>query len=303
MAQTEATPQRAAVTPTLVGELLWDARRLAKARADATLEIVIVETRDRPKTVIDQIPAAGEPLPEDRVIMVEVALPSWIRALPGVFQDTDEENADFLKRFLAIQQHVSLQVEEKLESIHTYFDPRETPEEFLPWLASWMAMSLHESWTVQRRREVILRAAEMYRMRGTAAGLKLSLSLFAEVDAEILEFRWPYPGFVIGRHAVIGHQSTIARPVFETQCFVVKVPARKSEMSREKLRTVHAVVETEKPAHAHYALAFEEEMEEWPEVDFLQVGKTGVMGVDVRIGGRSDVPEFEEAAGVQAPAA
>lgn len=304
MAQTDSAPQqRAATTPSLVGELLWDARRLAKARADATLDVMIVETRDRPKTVVGQSPAEGEPLPENKVIFVEVAMPSWIRSLPGIFQDTDEERADFLKRFLAIQQHVSLQIEERLESIHTYFDPREAPEPFLPWLASWMAMSLHESWTVQRRREVIHRAAEMYKLRGTAAGLKLSLSLFAEVDAEIVEFSWPYPGFVIGRHAVIGHQSTIARPVFETQCFVVKIPARKSEMSREKLRTVHAVVETEKPAHAHYALQFEEEVEQWPEVEFLQVGRTGTMGVDVRIGGRSDVPEFEEEAGRHTPAA
>lgn len=300
MAETNPTPVK---TPALVGELLWDARRLAKARADATLDVVVVETRDRPKTVVGQTPAAGEPLPADRVVRVEVALPSWIRHLPGVFQDADEENADVLKRFLAIQQHVALQVEEKLEGIHAYFDPRETPEPFLPWLASWLAMSLHESWTVQRRREVILRAAEMYRMRGTAAGLKLALSLFAEIDAEIVEFRWPYPGFVIGRHSVIGHRSTIARPVFETQCFVVKVPARRSALSREKLRTVHAVVEAEKPAHAHYALSFEEEVEQWPTVEFLQVGATGRVGVDARIGGASDIPEVDEEALVQTPAA
>ena len=301
MAETNAEP--GPVTPNLVGELLWDARRLAKARAGATLDVVVVETRDRPKSIVGQSPAPGEPLPEDKVVRVEVVQPSWIRFLPGVFQDTDEENADFLKRFLSIQQHVALQVEEKLESIHSFFDPRETPEPFLPWLASWVAMSLHEGWSVERRREVIHRAAEMYRLRGTAEGLRLSLSLFAEVDAEIVEFRWPYPGFVIGRHAVIGHRSTIARPVFETQCFVVKVPARRSELSREKLRTVHAVVESEKPAHAHYALEFVEEQEQWPDVPFLQVGRTGRVGVDARVGGRSDVPEADEQAGPEAPAA
>ena len=73
---------------------MWDARRLAKARADATLDVVVVETRDRPKTVVGQTPAAGEPLPADKVVRVEIAQPSWIRFLPGVFQDTDEEHAD-----------------------------------------------------------------------------------------------------------------------------------------------------------------------------------------------------------------
>lgn len=298
VAELQPDPKR---TPQLVGELLWDARKLAKARADATLDVVVVETRDRPKTIVAQTPPAGDALPDDRVIRVEVAQPSWIRFLPGVYQDADEENSDFLKRFLSIQEHVALQIEEKLEGIHSFFDPRETPEPFLPWLASWMAMSLHESWTVQRRREVIHRAAEMYKVRGTAEGLRLSLSLFAEVEAEVVEFRWPYPGFVIGRSAVIGHESTIARPVFETQCFVVKLPARKSDVSREKLRTVHAVVEMEKPAHAHYALEFEQEVETWEPVEFLTVGATGRIGVDARIGGTTDIPEWDEE--VPSPAA
>jgi phage tail-like protein len=292
------------VTPDLVGELLWDARRLARARADASLEVVVVETRDRPRTVVGQAPSPGEPLPEDKVVRVEVAQPSWIRNLPGLYQDSDEEQADFLKRFLAIQQHVSLQIEEKLESIHTCFDPRETPEAFLPWLASWVALGLHEGWTVARRREVIFRAAEMYKLRGTAAGLRLYLQLFAEVDAEVREFAWPYPGFVIGKHAVVGHQSTIARPVFVTQCFVVRLPVKKSEISREKLRTVHSVVEAEKPAHAHYALEFVEEQPVYEDLPFLQFGKHGRIGVDARIAGKTDVPEIDpEAAPERAPAA
>jgi phage tail-like protein len=288
-------PGKAAKTPDLVGELIWDARRLAKARADAKLDVVVVETKDRPKTVVGQYPPPGEPLPKDRTIKVEVAQSSWVRALPGIYQDTDEEHADFLKRFLAIQQHMALQIDEKLESIHSFFDPRETPEGFLPWLGSWVAMGLHEGWNVERRREVIFRAAEMYKLRGTAKGLKLALALFAEVDIEIEEFRWPYPGFVIGKHSKINlAESTISRPVFETQCFIVKVPVRKSEVSREKLRTIQAVVETEKPAHAHYALEFVTEQEKFEDVPFLQMRKTGRVGVDVRIGGKSDVPPVEE---------
>jgi phage tail-like protein len=256
----------------------------------------VVETRDRPRTVVGQSPAPGGKLPANRVIRVEVAQKSWVRHLPGIYQDSDEDHADFLRRFLAIEQHVSLQIDEKLESIHSFFDPRETPEAFLPWLGSWVAMSLHEGWSPARRREIILRAVELYRLRGTAPGLKLALQLFAEVDADIVEFAWPYPGFVVGKHAVIGHQSTIARPVFTTQCFVVKIPAAKSAVSRERLRTVHSVIEAEKPAHAQYALEFLADEEQYPEVPFLRMRTTGRIGVDARIGGRTDEPEgLEEA--------
>ncbi len=296
MADETPNPAVRDVAPDLIGELLWDARRLARARADARLDVVVVETRDRAKTVVGQDPAPGDPLPKSRVIRVEVALPSWLRNLPGIYQDTDEEHADFLRRFLSIQQHVSLQLEEKLETIHSFFDPREAPEAFLPWLGSWVAMGLHEGWSVARRREIILRAVELYGMRGTARGLQLALELFADVQAEVEEFVWPYPGFVIGRHAVVGHRSTIARPVLATQCFVVKLPVGKSAVGRDRLRTIHAVAEAEKPAHAHYALEFREEEERFEPVPFLRPGMAGRVGVDARVGGRLDEPERDEEA-------
>jgi phage tail-like protein len=273
---------------------LWDARRLAKARADAKLDIVIVEARERPRTIVGQDPLPGLPLPANKTIRVEVSTPSWLRNLPGIYQDTDEEHADFMKRFLSLQQHVALQIDEKLESIHSYFDPRETPEGFLPWLAGWLAMGLHEGWSEKRRREIILRAVEIYLMRGTAKGLKLALELFAETLAEIEEFTWPYPGFVVGHNAVIDIQSTIARPVFQTQCFVVHLPVAKDRISREKLRTVHAVVEAEKPAHAYYALKFLPSEEKFEAVPFWRMRVTGRMRVDARIAGRTDLPELDE---------
>lgn len=289
-----AEPKKTVPTPELRGEFLWDARRLARARAGAVLDVVVVETRERPRTVVGQDPEPGLPLPKNRTVRVEVALPSWLRNLPGIYQDTDEEHADFVRRFLAVQQHVALQLDEKLEAIHRYFDPRETPEGFLPWLGGWVAMALHEGWSEHRRREIIARAAEMYLIRGTCKGLKMALELFAETQAEIVEFTWPYAGFVIGQHAIIGHQSTIARPVFTTQCFVVDLPWSREDVSREKLRTIHAVIGSEKPAHAHYALRFAASREQFEEVPFWRMRHTGRLRVDARIGGQTDLPAVDD---------
>jgi len=66
------------------------------------------------------------------------------------------------------------------------------------------------------------------------------------------------------------------------------------DLSRERLRTVQALVETEKPAHAHYALVFEETAPSYEAVPFLHVGKTGRIGVDARIGGLEDVPATQD---------
>jgi phage tail-like protein len=289
--QTFDTP---AIAPSLLGLPLGQARRVAKRRAQATVQFKLVDSEEKALTVVRQYPEAGDELSGSRVIKVEIATRPWINYLPGIYQDADEENADFLQRFLLISAHLTSGVEENLEFVHELFDPRITNAKWLPWLASWLAMPVLEGWSEEKRREIIQRTPELYRKRGTAEGLKLALRLFADVKAEIHEGEWPYPGLVIGRSSTIGKDTVLSPPVFVSQCFTVDLPDKKAEISRERLRTVQALVETEKPAHAHYALVFEETEPTYEAVPFLHVGKTGRIGVDARIGGLEDVPATQD---------
>src|SRR6267154_1722292 len=283
-----------ALTPSLVGLPLGQARRLARKRAQATVEFKLVDSEEKALTVVRQYPEPGDELPESRVIKVEIATRPWVNYLPAIYQDADEEQADLLRRFLLISAHLTSSVEENLEFVHELFDPRISNEKWLPWLASWLAMPLLEGWDEEKRREIIQRTPELYRKRGTAEGLKLALRLFADVKAEIHEGEWPYPGLVIGRSSTIGKDTVLSPPVFASQCFTVELPDRKAEISRERLRTVQALVETEKPAHAHSALVFEETEPTYEAVPFLHLGKTGRIGVDARIGGLEDVPATQD---------
>src|SRR3954471_2261629 len=289
--QTFTTP---ALAPPLIGLPLGEARRVAKKRAQAKLEFKLVDSEAKPLTVVRQYPEAGDELADNRTIKVEIATRPAINYLPGIYQDADEENADFLQRFLLISAHLTSGIEENLEFVHELFDPRITQAKWLPWLASWLAMPLLEGWSEEKRREIIQRTPELYRLRGTAAGLKLALRLFADVKAEIHEGDWPYPGLVIGKSSTIGKDTILSPPVFISQCFTVELPDKKTEISRERLRTVQALVETEKPAHAHYALVFEEAEPTYEAVPFLHVGKTGRIGVDARIGGLEDIPATQD---------
>src|SRR5438552_4908210 len=279
------------IAPPLLGMPIGEARRVARKRAGATLAIKLVDSEEKQLHVVRQVPDAGDELNDERVIKVEIATRPWINYLPGIYQDADEEHADFLQRFLLITNHLTSSIEESLEFVHELFDPRITNQRWLPWLASWLAMPLLEGWDEDKRREIIQRVPELYRLRGTAAGLKLALRLFADVKAEIHEGDWPYPGMVIGKSSTIGKDTTLSPPVFISQCFTVELPDKKTEISRERLRTVQALVETEKPAHAHYALVFQETEPTYEAVPFLHVGKTGRIGVDARIGGLEDIPQ------------
>ncbi|HYV65537.1 MAG TPA: phage tail protein, partial [Myxococcales bacterium] len=172
------------VAPPLLGLPIGEARRVAKKRAGAKLVVKLVDSEEKQLHVVRQFPEVGDQLDDARTIRVEIATRPWIQYLPGVYQDADEENADFLQRFLLISAHLTSGIEERLEYLHEFFDPRLTPGAFLPWLASWLAMPLLEGWDEEKRREIIQRVPELYRLRGTARGLKLALRLFADVKAE-----------------------------------------------------------------------------------------------------------------------
>jgi len=266
------------IAPPLLGLPIGEARRMAKKRAGAKLTVKLVDSEEKQLHVVRQFPEPGDQLDETRSIEVEIATRPWIQFLPGIYQDSDEENADLLQRFLLVSAHLTSGIEERLEYLHEFFDPRLTPGTFLPWLAGWLAMPLLEGWDEEKRREIIQRVPELYRLRGTARGLN----------------EWPYPGMVIGRSSTIGKDTVLSPPVFISQCFTVELPDKKAEISRERLRTVQALVETEKPAHAHYALVFQQTEPTYEAVPFLHVGKTGRIGVDARIGGSEDVPEAHD---------
>lgn len=291
MAEAFVTP---AIAPPLVGLSIGQARRVAKKRAEATVQFKLVDSEEKALHVVRQVPEPGEGLDGSRLIQVEIATRPWVQYLPGIYQDADEENADFLQRFLLVSGHLTSGIEESLEFIHELFDPRITEARWLPWLASWLAMPLLEGWDEEKRREIVQRTPELYRLRGTARGLKLALRLFAGVQAEIHEGEWPYPGMVIGRSSTVGKDTTLSPPVFISQCFTVALPDREGEIPRERLRTVQALVETEKPAHAHYALVFQESEPVYEVAPFLHVGKTGRIGIDARIGGFEDVPATQD---------
>src|SRR5207245_550781 len=53
-----------------------------------------------------------------------------------------------------------------LDSLPASLDPWLAPEDFLDWLAGWFGMALDESWSLARRRALVAKAFDFYRMRG-----------------------------------------------------------------------------------------------------------------------------------------
>lgn len=132
-------------------------------------------------------------------------------------------------------------LELQLGLLHRIFTPgpdlpdgERAPSDFLPWLASWVALGLRDDWDPETRRRFVANALSLYRMRGTRAGLAAAIELFLDL-----------PGAVTIRE-------------FEDlpHFFQVELDQRTSDpyqLARTD-RIVRAIIEQEKPAHTVYGL-------------------------------------------------
>lgn len=154
----------------------------------------------------------------------------YLQYLPAIYQDSD-----FLGRFLRIFEDLIVPVEDILQEIPFYFNPRLAPPGFLPWLASWIDLVLDENWPEERRRELIQRGTDLYRWRGTRRGLLAYLNIYAGVEPELVE-----------------HLTAKAGGPFRFTV-VLRVP----DPSAVDEARIRSIIEAEKPAHTQYELRIE----------------------------------------------
>jgi P2-related tail formation protein len=140
----------------------------------------------------------------------------------------------------------------RLLGIERFFDPapellddrdnsRRAPDQFLDWLASWVALSLRDDWSSDEKRRFISQIVPLYRQRGTRAGLIAILRAYTGLTAEnavrVDEFP-DLPHYFQVQLSLGLHQND---PNLRTSV------ERKEQIAR-------AIIDQEKPAHTFYAL-------------------------------------------------
>jgi phage tail-like protein len=219
----------------------------------------------------------------------------YLDFLPAVYQEgADVDRPNFLGRFLFGFEHLltGLDDEERpglgeiLNGVHRYFDPFAAPTEFLDWLAGWVALELRidldegepEGLDELRRRSItrrfIARAVELYRERGTRAGLTELLRTYTGMGVEIDEFLEPLQ---VGVTSTVGVDTVIGGGpphYFRVRLVLGGVDARSLQRREQVARMI---IDQEKPAHTFYDLAVD-----IPET--IEVGVRSTVGVDTLIG-------------------
>src|SRR6478736_8628097 len=90
--------------------------------------------------------------------------------LPSLYQD-----GDFGMRFVGALEELLDPIVAVLDGLPFHFDPDFAPRDILGLLSAWLGADLDEGQDMRHQREMVRRAADLGRKRGTVSGLELAL--------------------------------------------------------------------------------------------------------------------------------
>jgi phage tail-like protein len=194
--------------------------------------------------------------------------------LPEVFREGEapSQASSEIHRLVRIIESIFAEFGEEIENIPDLFDPHAAPVDFLPWLASWMALILRADWDESQQRAVVAKIIPLYAKRGTKSGIEEYLKIYAGEGVTIKDELTPMQlgtSSTVGVDTVVGGQP----PYF----FIVNVAFAEPdpEKLKPKVKAVKDVLDIEKPAHTFYQLNFQGPT--------LQIGFASTVGEDTLI--------------------
>ncbi len=142
-----------------------------------TWESLLQNARGRYLQLRLTLSGTGRNTPRLNALRVYYPRFSYLRQyLPAVYRD-DPVSTFFLERYLANVEGFYTALEGKIVQLQALFDCRTTPAQYLDWLAGWVGIALDLGWSDRTRRLVLSHAPQMFRERGTRAGMIRSVRL------------------------------------------------------------------------------------------------------------------------------
>jgi phage tail-like protein len=265
----------------------------------------------------------GDASPALRQMQLDFDYVSYLQHLPPIYSE-DTTGRQTMARFLSLLARGFEPVEGTIGALPALFDPAAVRMDWLPWLAQWLDVPLHDTWDEARKRESIAEAFARHGQRGTRLGLQETIRRDLGVDVVIDEpivhaAWWSLPedsslaagdersvlgfttmlvggepqGAVVGSSATLDHSHLITAeefgaPLFQELAhrFTVRV-YRGSHLVPGLLEMLAAILDREKPAHTTYHLCLVE--------PGMRVGFQAHVGIDTVIAGDGGTTQGGEA--------
>ncbi len=258
----------------------------------------------------------GDGLTSPRVeqIRVEADHETYSRYLPPLYI-REPAHKKTIDRFLALFESQYADVELSMAHMAQLFDQATVSEQWLDWLAGWLAVPLDEGWPEGKKRQAISRGFESHSRRGTARGLKEMLQfefgIQSAVEEPLIHSEWwalsgadddqtswqetsllglttmltagPPEGAVLGATAALDQSRIITdaefgAPLFDERAHRFTILLYRPAATDPRLvEAVRAAVDREKPAHTAYTVCTVEPS--------MRVGYQAILGVDTVVAG------------------
>ncbi|MFZ6756251.1 phage tail protein [Undibacterium sp. Ji50W] len=171
--------------------------------------------------------------------MPEKMTTELLELLPAQYH-ADTQLRDFLLAFerVLLSDGQGDGLEEKISQLATQLDPYRAPLDHLPWLASWMGLTIDADYPADKQplyRQFVGQTVPRYRQRGTKAGMLELLEDFTGKIAQIWSTAKPHSFVVM---LSLDH---------------LRVKGDLNELERLN-RVANALIQREKPAHTCYEL-------------------------------------------------
>ena len=181
---------------------------------------------------------------------IEVRYPreSMIGDLPSIYQ-RHEPSRDFLSRFLSLFQTMLETTDARIEQAARTFDPGGVPATSLAWLLGWLGIDAEDYWTEAQLRELLRKAPEINRLRGTRYALETVIAIYTGEKPIILEYDQVKPLREIPELGAAVDQLYATEP----NSFNVLVKAEHADTETKRVTLQH-LIETYKPAFTTFKL-------------------------------------------------
>jgi phage tail-like protein len=167
-------------------------------------------------------------------------------------------------------------LEATIASIAILFDPMQTPEDFLPWLADWTAFTMRADLDLDQQRWFISKIIQLYKRRGTKQNLQELLTIFTKGRPKVIEAGGEE--FQVGVSSTIGEDTWLGGSPAHYFQVTISLSEAKTDIQgiQRKQKITRDLIELEKPAHTFYDL--------YMIFPSMQIGVQSTLGVDTLLG-------------------
>jgi phage tail-like protein len=128
----------------------------------------------------------GTSTPVVRRVRVDFPRITSLDYLPAVYRE-DPRAEDFTERFLSLFDASIAGLDRVIERYPALLDPAGVPESLLPWLGAFFDIGFDPAWDADKRRRILQAVPQLYKQRGTLAGMQNAINLVFGVSPVIEE--------------------------------------------------------------------------------------------------------------------